>query len=112
MSDSMHETTANNAALAAEVRRLRGELRAMQQRAEAAEATGYDVAAQAAVSTQNLREALAAMQQRAEAAEAALDSVGEYADYYHDAITDYECGGPRQPLDFAEWLAQQSEVQP
>ena len=47
----------------------RAALAAATQRAEAAEAASYDIAAAAALEVQNLREALTAMRQRAEAAE-------------------------------------------
>lgn len=48
---------------------------------------------------------------RAEAAEAKLDAVGDYAIYYRDVWDEWRAGAPA-PLDFADWLAQQSEVQP
>lgn len=58
---------------------------------------------------------------KAEAAEAALRVVDTYASYYYDARQCYECGGERQPLEFAEWsqrlqglidLLENTEVQP
>jgi hypothetical protein len=51
------------------------ELAAANKRAEAAEATSYDIAAQAALEAQNLREALTAERQRAEAAKAQADAM-------------------------------------
>lgn len=50
---------------------------------------------------------------RAETAEAKLAQVGEYATYYVLAWELFEenSDGP-EPLDFAEWLAAQGEVQP
>lgn len=75
----------------------------------------------------NLRAAQAAATQRAEAAEARalaatqqwviartqLESVHDYAIYYMDAweVFEADSDGP-EPLDFTEWLAQQSEAQP
>ena len=43
-------------------------------------------------------------------AEAKLARVDEYAGYYRDAENGYQCGDETAPLDFAEWLAQQSEA--
>ena len=50
------------------------------------------------------------LERRAEAAEAKLARVDEYAGYYRDAENGYQCGDETAPLDFAEWLAQQSEA--
>ena len=57
--------------------------------------------------------ALAAAEQRVEAAEAKLAAVGDYAAYYAIAWEWFEADsdGP-EPLTFAEWLDEQSEVQP
>lgn len=59
-----------------------------------------------------LRAALAAAAARAEAAEARAARVDEYASYYAAAWEAFEADsdGP-EPLCFAEWLAQQCEVQ-
>ena len=56
---------------------------------------------------------LATWKQRAEAAEAKLARVDEYAAYYAIAWEWFEADsdGP-EPLTFAEWLDEQSEVQP
>ena len=60
-----------------------------------------------------LRAALAAAEQRVEAAEAKLARVDEYGAYYAIAWEWFEADsdGP-EPLTFAEWLDEQSEVQP
>ncbi len=65
----------DNEALAAMVQDSLLELAAANKRAEAAEATSYDIAAQAALEAQNLREALTAERQRAEAAKAQADAM-------------------------------------
>ena len=56
---------------------------------------------------------VAEWKQRAEAAEAKLARVDEYAAYYAIAWEWFEADsdGP-EPLTFAEWLDEQSEVQP
>ena len=60
----------------------------------------------------DLHSALAAAITRAEAAEARAARVDEYASYYTAAWEAFEADsdGP-EPLCFAEWLAQQCEVQ-
>lgn len=60
----------------------------------------------------DLHSALAAAITRAEAAEARAARVDEYASYYAAAWEAFEADsdGP-EPLCFAEWLAQQCEVQ-
>ena len=67
----------------------------------------------AAEAIEELRAALAAAEQRVEAAEAKLVAVGDYAAYYAIAWEWFEADsdGP-EPLTFAEWLDEQSEVQP
>ena len=61
--------------LSGDVKLLEEQFAAANKRAEAAEATSYDIAAQAALEAQNLREALTAERQRAEAAKAQADAM-------------------------------------
>ncbi len=108
--------------LVAEIRSLRAALAAATARAEAAEKDANELNNQLDVVAQRLMRAedaaktktrqIIILRGNAEAAAAKLAAVDKYASYYHDAITDYECGGPRQPLDYAEWMAQQGEVKP
>ena len=73
----------------------------------------YDVHAATRKELPRIVTALAAAEQRVEAAEAKLAAVGDYAAYYAIAWEWFEADsdGP-EPLTFAEWLDEQSEVQP
>ena len=73
----------------------------------------YDVHAATRKELPRIVAALAAAEQRVEAAEAKLAAVGDYAAYYAIAWEWFEADsdGP-EPLTFAEWLDEQSEVQP
>ena len=111
---------ADRAAVHAANKTLNQERRALLKRAKTAEKTATKLNNRLDVVAQRLIQAKNTAKTKTRQiiilrwnAEAKLATINKYASYYHDAITNYEYGGPRQPLDYAEWLAQQqSEAQP
>ena len=98
---------------AAEIDKLRAALAAERARAEDFRAELEETqcrVTELAMLNEDMQANCNLLERRAEAAEAKLARVDEYAGYYRDAENGYQCGDETAPLDFAEWLAQQSEA--